>query len=390
MSLTHIRTLLPLAEYARIMAIPGWIFCQLDHPERIKRGCDDPVLQSGYMGDPNYIVGRDEIANAIYTAEQRISAFLGFWPAPQWMTSEQHDVPQVPAVNQLPWIYTNQGYLIAAGQEEWELIQSGVTVTYSDPDGDTVDEWASINFATTVTDGLELAVVPNGRDPEVREWRIRPLRTDISAGTATMEGWAWLFTDPDLFLGVVAGELGAVANRLATVDVYRHYNKTYPTQAEYQWLPDTLACTGATATCTPVCQTACVVVGEGRTGQFYARPATWSGGAWNRANWAGTGQPSSLKIWYYAGYRDPLAQPGDVMGENLKQAIVRLANCYLPEAPCGCDFTQQRWSQDRELNAERTMTHDIAQTQMHFGTTMAGAIFARGVCTSIPPLGRGG
>jgi hypothetical protein len=93
MSISFIRTLLPLAEYCRIMAIPGWLFCQMDHPARVKRGCDHVLQQSGYVSDPNDIVGRDEIAQAIRTAENRITTYLGFFPSPAWITREQHEVP---------------------------------------------------------------------------------------------------------------------------------------------------------------------------------------------------------------------------------------------------------------------------------------------------------
>ncbi|NIQ79477.1 MAG: hypothetical protein GTN93_15600 [Anaerolineae bacterium] len=344
------------------------------------------LQQSGYVSDPNDIVGRDEIAQAIATAESRIADFLGFFPAPTWVAREQHEVPQVQNAYQLALLHTNWGYLIAAGVEQWDLIQSGVTVNYSTPDGDAVNEWASISFATTVTDVQELAVVPPGRDPTTREWRIRPLTASITTGTATMQGWAWLFADPDLWLGIDAGALGT--DQLATVDVYRHYNKTYPTQSEYEWLPSGESCAGTNQTCTPVCQSACVVVASERVGQFYARPATWSGGAWNNANWASPGQPNNIRVWYYSGYRDPQAQPNEHMGEALKTAIVRLANCYLPQAPCGCSYTDQRWVEDRDVR--QIESYDIAQTQVHFGTTMAGAVYARSVCSTIPPLGQGG
>ncbi len=204
-----------------------------------------------------------------------------------------------------------------------------------------------------------------------------------------MQGWSWLFADPDLFLTVDAGTLGAVANQLATVDVYRHYNKTYPTQSEYEWLPSGESCSStANQTCTPVCQSACVVVAHERPGIFYARPATWSGGAWNNAQWVSPGQPNNIRVWYYSGLRDPQAQPNEWMGEALKTAIVRLANCYLPQAPCGCNYTDQRWVEDRDTR--QIESYDIAQTQAAFGTTMAGAVYAMSVCKTIPPLGQGG
>lgn len=386
MAISQVRTLLPLDEYARIMAIPGWVFNQMNHPVQEKRGCEDVLLQSGYTGDPNQLTGRDEIAMAISMAERKIADFLGFWPTPTWVIREQHSYA-TQSTTHLPLLHTNWGWLISAGTEAWERLAAGVTVNYVDEDGDGVNEQAYLTIATTV-DPCELAVVPPGRNPMRREWRIRPLTWSTPvAGTVGLHGYSWLFTDPDLWLTTDDGTLGNAANHLATVDVYRHYNKTFPTQAQYQWLPGANECS-TNATCTPVCQSACVVVSRERVGQFYARPATWSGGAWNNAHWAGTGLPDELFIWYYSGYRDPTRQRCETMGQQLKTAIVRLANCYLPEIPCGCEFANQRWANDREempMNA-----YDVALAQSAFGTTMRGAIWARAVCASIPPLGQGG
>ena len=76
------------------------------------------------------------------------------------------------------------------------------------------------------------------------------------------------------------------------------------------------------------------------------------------------------------------------MVRKLQEAISRLANVFLPEAPCGCDYTLERWSKDRE--EMEVITAGIAVTQSAFGTTARGAVYAQSVAAKLQPIGQGG
>jgi len=94
-------------------------------------------------------------------------------------------------------------------------------------------------------------------------------------------------------------------------------------------------------------------------------------------------------MWYLAGYDDPSCEYiCETMTEQVKMAIVRLANCHMIESPCGCDPTRERWVNDNEEMAVDSVDVKLAQTA--FGTTKRGAIFAYNVFSKLPPLGMGG
>jgi hypothetical protein len=72
----------------------------------------------------------------------------------------------------------------------------------------------------------------------------------------------------------------------------------------------------------------------------------------------------------------------------MAEAIVRLANTYLVDAPCGCSQTRHRWERDREEQEINTI--DAALCMSAFGTTMRGAMFAWSVVKRQPPIAHGG
>lgn len=399
MAISQHRTLLALDEYARIMSIPGWHFAQVTHPLRPANGsCDLVWLQNGYSGDPNRIVGRDEVAAAIMVAEKKMADAAGFFMAPMWVQNEEHvwELPPRGTHKRYPKFRTNWGHLISAGVERWDLIGLYETpIVYSDRDGDGVLDWATIiatlgaphylYYTAAVDCALcELAVVPTGQDPTLREWRIRPLQiTNLGAQTYRIEGPRWMFIRPEewwLLEPVAMSENLAFLN---AVDVYCHYNYT-GAQAIYRWRDP--ACT--TIPCSTLSQAACVTVTRSRTGHFYAQTADHSASGWAEADWPTSEDPDTLNIFYLAGYRDLLTGPCDWMGEALKTAIARLANVYLAEAPCGCGLTRERWDNDREEMDINTV--DVAMAQTMFGTTARGAVFAYSVLKTLPPLGKGG
>lgn len=389
MAVSRIKTLLPLDEYARIMVIPGWHFNQVVHPDRPMRGaCDMVWYQSGHSGDPNMITGRDEIAQGVSTAERMIAKVSGFSPAPTWVLAEDHAFPEATRGTRLylPRIRTRWGYLIAGGLERYDLLEAGVAVTYSDTDQDLVLDTATVTYTGLATlEPCEIVVVAPGRNPAQREWRIRPLDIVQSGTTFTITGPRWWFVDPDEWRTLDQIPLEDDTYFLDTVDIYRHYNHQITRQAQYVWLE-----TPCGDPCDPLCQSACVNIINYRNGWFTATPSNYvaAQGKYVRQNFAQTYNPNLVRIWYYAGYQDHMSGPCDWMGDEMKEAIVRLANIYIPEAPCGCGATLERWEKDREEVEINSV--DAAMAQTYFGTTARGAMFAYAVIKRLPPLGRGG
>lgn len=398
MAISYIPTLLPLEEYARIMAVPGWHFNQVEHKCRTPDGaCDIPWFQRAYWGGGDKIIGRDELAQAINTAEKRMANACGFFLGPTWVQGEEHvwPLPERGAQTQYPEFKTDWGHLIEFGLEKWDLIGLYESpITYTDTDGDGCMDWATV----TITLGspyylyytspsscqvCEIAVVPHGKDPRVREWRIRPLQfTHLGAGTYRIEGPRWMFVNPDEWLTNEVIPSDEDAAFLNAVDVYCHYNYPYR-QGIYIWRDTNCV------PCSEDTQHTCNTIIRSRTGHFYAKPADYSTTlGWQDAEWPSCEVPDLLRVWYLSGYRDHVTGPCDWMGADVKEAIVSLANVYLVDAPCGCEFSVERYAHDREEQEINSI--DAAMANTLFGSSARGAIKAYSFIKNLPPLGKGG
>jgi len=398
MSWSRILTRLPLDEYARIMAIPGWLFNQIRHPERAQRGiCAEVMFQSGYSIDPNRILGRDEIATAIVTAEMQVDRLLGYPYAAMYICRDEVQWPRpkrgIQAV--LPIIETHYGGIIEPGIEAWDLLTS-TTVTYTDEDEDGVLDWATVvvnlaAFGLTCDDRCDIEIVPSGLDPP--EWMIRPLRRSCTGNVLTFEGPRWLFVEPKYLLQPLDLTLEEDNYFLGTdvypyeggIDVYHHYTNP-ATQAEIVWAPGVCG-----PTCGEICQVGCMTVQDARVGHVTVQPGIYTAATetWAAAVWSQCLMPTSVRLWYKAGYTDPAcARWCELMSELVKQAIVRLANTHMIESPCGCQATKERFERDHEeMGIDST---DVKLTQTAFGSSMRGALFAYNVFSKLPPLGMGG
>lgn len=447
---------LPLEVYARIMSIPGWAFNQVTHPDRVKRGiCPEVTLQSGYSGDPNRIVGRDEIAQAIATAMDKIARFLGYWPTRRWYCADEKDWPhpKIGVHTELPVINTSWGYVIEGGLEKYELLVDNAFVLYSDEDGDNVMETATViaELPYLIHDKCELVVVPHGYDPT--RFAIRPLGVVLTPSgcglyttsnllclypsgigvyspsasslylgefcVATFTGWTWQFVVPSgwntinelkmseplnflsgqytesIYPGIYGYDVIDVPGPYDTqygdgVDIYRRYNDPSK-QAEIVWLArlDQGACAVGPA-CGEACQSGCITVRRSRIGEVSVTPSVYHADTctFSRQAFYNPGIiPDKVRMWYRAGYDDDMCEDCDQFGASAAEAIVRLANCFMAEAPCGCSITAERWEKDREeMSIDST---DVELAQSTFGTTMRGALFAYNTFKNLPQLGRG-
>lgn len=407
MAHSQIRTLLSLDEYARIMAIPGWLFNQVTHPARPQRGNCEVLYQSGYLSDPNRIVGRDEIARAIAVAEEKIAVQLGFWPAPKWICNDEVIYP-TPKRGHNPFyseLETSWGYVIEGGVEAYEALSLDEAIVYTDEDDDGYVDTGTItvsalydlyddfydlypNVGGDVDDVCEVIVVPAGKDPEREDWRIRPIDIEMDDdGNITIEIARWQLVKPSALKTPEPLEMDVDDHFLETVDIYRRYNDP-STHARFVWRNEDTNRTIA-HTCNEKAQTGCIVVRSSRPGIIKVTPAAYTtANGWIYQQPGVCNAPYKVRLWYKAGYRESTCRGCETFSESLAEAIVRLANVYLPEAPCGCDYTKQRWAGDRtELEVLDWRTSNAMNV---FGTSAAGAVFALSVVNKLPALGKGG
>ena len=383
-------TLLCIDDWARYMAIHPDAWNQVYNPVQPYVGaCERVWLQHGWLDQTSgRITGREDVGIALATAEEMIAHALGFWPAPTWIAAEEHKWPR-PARGaqwQYPPIQLDWGHIIEGGQRQLDPVLADEPIVPADPDGDGVNEVAEIHItagemAAAGAEPEELAVYFDGETDDI--WMIRCLDVEEDgAGNVTLTGRMSQFTDPDLWLVDDEIDLSNPANFVATVDIYRRYNDPSE-QAQVTWKGGNDSCTPGV--CAVTCQDSCLSIEDVRRSVVRVMPGTYSAGSWTSASFSVARLPDSARVWYYSGL---LLQANGRIKPLMAQAIVRLANTYLVDQPCGCQQTMNRWERDRE--EQDINTYDASLCMSAFGSTMKGALFAWSVIKRIPPLTRGG
>jgi len=200
--------------------------------------------------------GRQDMREAIATAEARLFEFLGYRVGPQWVTKElQYPWPQDAGLQYAysqdvkgRWLSMDvqEGYIQELGPKATTLIGDGSNVTYSDQYGDGVTDTATITVDLTGLDpqptAAEIAVyfTPDDRldGDDIDNYEIRPIKASISGTTLTIKARSWLFVVPVKRQGVNVPNIdpdatGAGAGNFAQkVDVYRIYTETAGTTTD--------------------------------------------------------------------------------------------------------------------------------------------------------------
>lgn len=384
-------TLLCIDDWARYMAIhpDAWnqvTNCLAPYPG----ACERVWIQHGWLDhDSGRILGREDVARAIATAEEMIAHALGFWPAPTWIAGEEHPWPLPARGAQIafPPIATTWGHVIEGGRRALTAIALGTGVTYSDADGDGVNEVASVTvtaaqLAAAGAQPEEVAVFFTGETDDTWMIRCLSMSEDATTGNVTLTGRTSQFTDPDLWLVADDVDLCIAANFETRVDVYRRWNDPEE-QAQVVWKGSGGTCDPAI--CSETCQDACVSISDGRLGLLRVMPGTYSAGTWTAACFSQGRLPDAVRLWYRSGL---LLESNGRIKPMLAEAIIRLANTYLVDEPCGCAQTKHRWERDR--TEQDINTYDAQLCMSAFGSTMKGALFAWSVVKRIPPIARGG
>ncbi len=400
-------TKLPLDRWAQLMGINPMHFNGVFHPSNPPTVCAQPWLQHSFQTADR--VSREDIANAIAQAEADIEKELNFRLQPTWEIDEWNPTvrPNDPRFHNLsntdlrgfgPVTKVRWGYFVTGGIRAKELSQAGVSIAYSDNDGDGYDETATITTAVTFTDPCEVAlfypVAGPVTDAGDDRWRIRPIRVSIAAGIATITCSTHQLVDAERQSALIPpaddshlrGVDGSVAaNFLANIDVYRGYNDPQQ-QVQFLWEPK--GCTGCAGAGCNVCsysvQNGCLLIrGDPRNSNIVYRPATWNQTDldFDTAAWSVKREPDLVRVWYYAGWRDrSLGCPTYDMDPRYERAVAYYAAALLDRPICECNNVQawvEQWRMDMAKNPSGGGTFQNSESVLRnpFGTTK-GAVFA--------------
>jgi hypothetical protein len=265
---------------------------------------------------------RDAIGIGIRQAYDMMRQTMRFSLTPAWFV-EDVPLPYGEPING-QYVRLGHGHIQALGKYATSLIEANVSVAYSDPDNDTINELATISVSTDV-DADEIAVFFRVADGAYSagnvKYRIMPVQVSSNGATATVTAHRANFVKPsvsDVQYDMPEQDSNnrnivnpAVATEFVTaVDVYRVYTDS---------------------------SSAVQLIGcEDCTNTLYtvnARIVDAVNGLIELCSDADcTGYPDHVRVSYYAGYK--LAVDGSVY-PSLATALTRLANTLISEQPDG-------------------------------------------------------
>lgn len=378
-------TLLPLETFRRIVHYhPFHFFGLADSDNAPVSQCNDIIAKYGWQASD--AAGRDDILQAIETAESKLKDYLRWSVAPHWVDEvlpfpQFHQVGNRYTANAAVdgrWMTVNatEGKIQAVGQETLTLIGTA-TITYSDADGDGLsDTFTATTVATTTeTDSDDIDVYFGSADRLDNEsandnWKIAPVQKTINGnGTVTVRGRAWLLVKPILYEGLAATQGSPIdptvaANFVTSVEVYRHYTNPDGTtvdtsQAVLIWetaaYPNFAQCCGGTVvsltnTTDPASYYQAVAragIRNAETGELNPAAASYdaTNAVWSAVTWGLCVPPDRVRTRYKAG--QPLVR-GE-MTRQLQTIVARLACAELVVRPTACDVANRefyRWQFD--------------------------------------------
>jgi len=374
MARASVPTIVSLDTFARLLAINPVHFngAKADTCWPLLGGCSDIWPQHAWQSQGE-LVGREEVAQAIYDAETEIRQVIGYAVGPEWITQEAHEYPRyfrrdetaygqdVRGLNKT--IDANWGKIISPGQRAVTAISAGVTVSYSDADGDGWKELATVTASTSVTDANEVKIYTAGK-LGVQEWEIRPVKTKaISGGTVTITADSWLFINPALWetyptaTDFSAIDIEATTNFVSTVDVYREYVDTTTTSAVFYWEDDAALTT----------QNGCFVIRDAELGIVAPLASTYDSATalWSTDSFTVCRDPDQVKLYYKAGNlsnRYLSSQSINPVDDYLAQAVVWLSVARMEYALCSCNNVRNVTQELRRDLTENTKDASYVRT----------------------------
>lgn len=337
-----IPTLLPLYTFAKRLGLHPLQFMGVDAPigSAQSRVEVHPLFQ--YSWQSADAVSREELAQAVFEAEDELARYMGFWAAPQWSVDERAELVKLRPGSWPASLYdinfdhisvkANYGKMISGGFKAKSLIAAAQAIVYTDADSDTYFETATIGpIATTVTDPEEIAVYYPGLSGD-DEWEVRPITVTIAGGNVTIVCRREQLVLKSLLEALDAQAVNGLSNGnfLTTVDVYRKYHDP-SVQVQLVWRgTGCYLCNGLVdcEACALTIQNGCLTTKDARLGIVTVSPGTWDADTQTFTGVLPTvcRRPDYVRLWYRSGHRDlSLTQPNIDMDRAYQLAICKLA-----------------------------------------------------------------
>jgi len=407
-------TWLPLDRFAEIIGVNPLHFNQLTSQFLpVGSHCGDVWFQKSWTLPDQ--AGREDVAEAINLAEQRLASEMKYYLLPDWIEDERIRTtrPARPELfarasmnirGQLKSVDTRWDYVISGGQRQKLPIEVDVGITKAggeilDLDGDSYFETVrfTVNVANVfLTSECEIRVYYPDTDPLVYlpamdEWEIKPIKVTLVGNIATIEfkRWQTVLPTPQAIISPVSINGDLDASYLETVDVYRVFNDPQ-NMAELLWEVDQeptgcSLCAGAGCpSCAFNSQDGCFHVRDERRGIVAYTPAIWdeANNRFNRTAYAVCRDPDQLRIWYYAGYESshPGVQcPRIQLDPFLEKIIAHYAAAIIDRNLCSCNNVERfidHWREDLARTG-REVAYQVSPSDLDnpFGTTR-GAVEA--------------
>jgi hypothetical protein len=355
MAIASVDTLTLLNAWQRRMSVPIFHFNQVTGA-----GVNAPLSEP--RSDAWVQPEREYVAEGLTTALALAVPHLGFKPRPVF---EQAEI-NLYRVRYFTGIHLDYGFVQAIGRRAATVIQAGAAVTYS-PGGLNTQVLATITVpvaADVTADEIRVyfreadrpAGLADSAEAADDRWWIEPLKVVISGGNATITGHKALFASPAIWADPYLSpnynasaknkaDTGEAADFVTLVDVYRVYPDA--TNAVTFLTDPRRGCCG-----TPVngwLETAGEAwIEDARIGTIGMRATTCCHRHFDR-----------VRIDYYAG----LPTVNFEVRRDLQTALIRLANCELPQEPTAwSDARLQIWQKDTMVatvnDARRPMEKD--------------------------------
>jgi hypothetical protein len=323
-------SLLPLDVFREIMGILPYHFWQFTDPLAVDGSdeCDVPWVHYRWLVRKG--VGRFDMLSAIAKAEGMMAAKLGYWPFSKYNT-EKVLLPRprpfraykVPQATEFKW-----GHITSVGTQTWQSLSAGVALVYGATDEVTIN----LALATTV-DVNEITVCYAGTHVP-----IRPIYCTLSGLNLTITIKKWLLGNPTKWTARVTDNtvmlnFNNVADRIATVDIYRVYVDSSAIHATFD---TSLQCENEE--CTHTDEDICVSFTDERMPVIKWYPL-------NDSFYANTRAPESMTINYTHGLNH--TNYGQYM--MWAAAVSHFAVALLDDVGCDCkeaDFAFRYWQED--------------------------------------------
>lgn len=383
--MTRTITLLTLQEWAEFIGLSPFYIYQLGinvpTNSNYEGACEYVMFQNPYS--QNNHLSREDVLQAISQAEDLFTDLTNYAPAPKFIVNEQSPYPQYYNRSKISgWgtgagnfksVQLRYGYVQSMGTEVLTELPQVVTIVFSDPDGDGIDERFTITATVpsgTLAGEIKLYNTAADRaDEPMAEYEIKPLQISVSGVTATIIGGSWLLVKPMLQNEIAPESLDVTdpATYVDDLDIYRLTINTdeqgaliYPA-----YCPDDTDCGEEQVD-------VCYINRNATMGVVAPRWLDYC--AWDNRYYS----PMRFKANYYAGY--PRESTGR-MNRKISRIIALLATALLPNLACGCQRAQQRLFYYRELPVNEQGQLTMGQGMIDaagaaFGITGRGAVEA--------------